>query len=85
MRTQYDIDLYCPAEMIEALRQTALAMGYEALENRERFPTDHLPPMIRKTGWEWKGDYFDTGNTHRYRNSLPLLGSRDGALRPAIA
>ena len=25
----------------------------------ERFPTDHLPALIRKTGWEWRGDFFD--------------------------
>jgi hypothetical protein len=24
-----------------------------------QFPLDHLPVMIRKTGWEWRGDYFD--------------------------
>ncbi len=22
-------------------------------------PVDHLPTLIRKTGWEWRGNYFD--------------------------
>ena len=25
----------------------------------EDFPTDHLPVLIRRTGWEWRGDFFD--------------------------
>lgn len=59
LRTQYDIDLYCPRETIDTAVAAACALGYETLPNRERFPTDHLPPLIRKTGWEWHGDFFD--------------------------
>ena len=25
----------------------------------EAFPTDHLPALIRKTGWQFRGDFFD--------------------------
>jgi len=60
LRTQYDIDLFAPAEHIYAARDALIAAGYESVEALEGFPTDHLPVLIRKTGWEWRGDYFDT-------------------------
>ena len=60
-RVQYDIDLFVPCAQAQSARSTsALApLGYEPIEAMERFPTDHLPTLIRKTGWEWRGDFFD--------------------------
>ena len=58
-RVQYDIDLFVPANGLDIARDAILAMGYESFEEMEGFPTDHLPPLIRKTGWEWRGDFFD--------------------------
>ncbi|MBI2684888.1 MAG: MFS transporter [Acidobacteria bacterium] len=58
-RTQYDLDLFCPADSLAGAVSTLRGLGYEALEEMKEFPTDHLPVMIRKTGWEWKGDFFD--------------------------
>ena len=60
VRAQYDIDLFAPPERIFAARDALLATGYESADALERFPTDHLPVLVRKTGWEWRGDYFDT-------------------------
>jgi len=57
-RTQCDIDLYVP-QYIEDARDAVAALGYESMEKLEDFPTGHLPPLIRKTGWQWKGDYYD--------------------------
>ena len=37
-------------------------MGYEEIKGTEQLPTDHTSPLIRKTGWQWKGDFFDPGN-----------------------
>ena len=58
-RVQYDIDLYCPngnhVEACTALR----TLGYEPISGFDDFPIDHLPTLIRKTGWEWRNDYFD--------------------------
>jgi predicted MFS family arabinose efflux permease len=57
-RAQYDIDLYSPEayrDVYEALRQ----LGYEPIQGLDRFPLDHLPTLVRKTGWEWRGDFFD--------------------------
>jgi predicted MFS family arabinose efflux permease len=58
-RVQYDIDLFCPPESVYAARDVLLATGYESLEGMDHFPTDHLPAMMRKTDWEWRGDFFD--------------------------
>jgi len=58
-RVQYDIDLYGPPESVLAARDRLLARGYEPLAELKEFPTDHLPALIRKTGWEWRGDFFD--------------------------
>ncbi len=58
-RMQYDIDLYAPRPSALAARALLLADGYETFSEMQDFPTDHLPPLIRKTGWEWRGDYFD--------------------------
>jgi hypothetical protein len=58
-RMQYDIDLYLPRAQAERAQQHFTAGEWEALEGMEAFPTDHLPALIRRTGWEWRGDFFD--------------------------
>jgi hypothetical protein len=58
-RVQYDVDLYAPRESALAARDVLIARGYEPLTEFESFPTDHLPTLILKTGWEWRGDFFD--------------------------
>ena len=58
-RQQYDIDIYVPPERALEARDIFLEWGYEPLRSMEAVSTDHLPAMVRKTGWEWRGDYFD--------------------------
>lgn len=58
-RPQYDLDLYVPPAQALDARDLFLGAGYEPIEGMESFPTDHLPGMVRKTGFEWRGDYFD--------------------------
>ena len=58
-RMQYDIDLFCSHESVKASRDVLLALGYEPVAGMERSPTDHLPAMVPRTAWEWRGDYFD--------------------------
>jgi MFS family permease len=36
----------------------AKSLGFEPLR-ASNGRVDHLPTMIRKTGWEWRGDFFD--------------------------
>lgn len=59
LRAQYDLDLYVPQANHDAARDALLALGYQPIGSMEGLPMDHLPTMIRKTGWEWHGDYFD--------------------------
>ncbi len=58
-RAQYDIDLYCPRDHIQSARNALIVWGYEPIQGLDHLPTDHLPPLVRKTGWEFHGNYFD--------------------------
>jgi MFS family permease len=58
-RAQYDLDLlFCSGQALAA-RDIALRLGYEPIVPFDRHPIDHLPTMIRKTGWEWRGEPYD--------------------------
>ena len=58
-RVQYDLDLYVPPAQKEKARDALIAIGYEPIGRMEGLAMDHLPAMVRKTGWQWRGDYFD--------------------------
>lgn len=58
-RVQYDLDFFCPEQSVYRAREVLQTLGYEPLQEMQGFPTDHLPVMIRKTGWQWRGDFFD--------------------------
>jgi hypothetical protein len=58
-RPQYDLDLYCPESDIEAAYQAIVALGYEPFRQKAGTPLDHLSPLIRKTGWLPRHDYYD--------------------------
>jgi predicted MFS family arabinose efflux permease len=57
-RPQYDIDVLCTREHLAAARDAAGAIEYEPL-NGEGTRVDHLPAMVFKNGFRWRGDYFD--------------------------
>lgn len=57
-RPQYDIDLLLPKDQLLHARDLVLKLGYEPLR-ASNGRVDHLPTMIRKTGWQWRGDLFD--------------------------
>jgi hypothetical protein len=59
VRVQYDLDLYVPPEHCRAARGALLLLGYEPVTDSEGPALDHLPAMVRKHHWEWRGDYFD--------------------------
>ncbi len=58
-RAQYDIDLFCPHGDVERARKVLVEWGFESIKGLDHLPTDHLPALIRKTGWEFSGNYFD--------------------------
>ena len=55
LRAQGDIDIWCRPEFIRAARDALLALGYLPFGPAEG---RHLPPMIRPTEWEWRGDFY---------------------------
>jgi MFS family permease len=55
LRPQYDLDLYCPLEDARRAWELLIAGGYDPIEKRGVHPTDHLPSLVRKTGWEYRG------------------------------
>ena len=59
LRMQYDLDLLCSREEVRQARRLLLELGFDTVQGHERLPIDHLPPMVRRTDWHWKGDYFD--------------------------
>lgn len=59
LRVQWDLDFFCPQDHLLRARDALLTLGYKAVHGLERLPVDHLPAMIRRTGWRWRGNYFD--------------------------
>ena len=55
LRAQGDIDIWCEQESVGAAHDTLHELGYRATG---RSQGRHLPPMIRETTWEWRGDYY---------------------------
>ncbi|HEV2687207.1 MAG TPA: nucleotidyltransferase family protein, partial [Bryobacteraceae bacterium] len=58
-RYQADIDLLFPASQLLRARDAALRLGYEPIVPFDRHPMNHLPTLIRKTGFRWRGAHFD--------------------------
>ncbi len=59
LRAQYDLDFYLSPADAAAAHRLLRGQGYEPIGGEEDGPTIHLPTLVRKTGWEWRGDYFD--------------------------
>jgi len=60
LRAQYDLDLFCPQEDARRAWDLLIERGYDPIEKPGYHPTDHLPALVRKTGWEWRGgSHFD--------------------------
>lgn len=58
-RVQYDLDLYLPREAAFAAQTLLTMCGWSPVKEMEAFPTDHLPVLLPKTDWQWRGDLFD--------------------------
>lgn len=57
-RIQSDIDLFCPPESIFRARDALSALGFEA-QHRVDDICEHLPPLRRKTAWQWRENAYD--------------------------
>jgi hypothetical protein len=58
-RPQYDVDIYVPDESMAQACAAMREIGYQPSGVTEDPGADHIPVLIRKTGWKWRGDYFD--------------------------
>ena len=58
-RWQGDLDLFLTEPHIHRAFDVALGLGYVPIIEDDPHPTNHLPTLIRKTGWTWQGDHFD--------------------------
>ena len=58
-RLQVDLDLLLPEEQTRKAYDCAMGLGYEPIDPLDEHPTNHLPTLVRKTGWQWSGDHFD--------------------------
>lgn len=58
-RPQYDFDLWIDSRKIELAQAIAGELGFAPIPGRRDGPSDHLPTMIRRTGWRWQGNYYD--------------------------
>ena len=83
LRVQYDIDLYIPRTSILQARDELVQLGYEPLHGFDQFPIDHLPALIRKTGWEWTGDFFDPEIPPRFELHYQFWDSKTECLELA--
>ncbi len=58
-RVQYDIDLLTTQDQSYGAAAALAGLGFEPFHAMEGVAMNHLPPLIRRTGWEFRGDYFD--------------------------
>ncbi len=58
-RWQSDLDLLFRRDDVLRARDVALGLGYAPASGFERHPIDHLPVMVPRTEWQWRGDFFD--------------------------
>ena len=56
-RFQSDIDLFCPVTSQTGAVKALEQLGYYALPTPET--ADHLPVMVRRSGWRWRGNMYD--------------------------
>ena len=59
LRPQYDLDLLFRRTNVERARDIIADLGYRRMPGQRTTNVDHLPAMIRPTGWRWTGDHFD--------------------------
>jgi hypothetical protein len=59
LRQQYDLDLYLTRQDALRAHQLLQEHDFHALDMDADERAIHLPALIRKTGWEWRDDFFD--------------------------
>ncbi|PYV39985.1 MAG: hypothetical protein DMG06_21620 [Acidobacteria bacterium] len=58
-RFQYDHDFLIGQEDLPRAYDLFLGLGYSPLSSSGKLAVGHLPTLIKRTGWIWKGDIYD--------------------------
>jgi hypothetical protein len=58
LRSQSDIDVYCPQEHIEKAQSALMKIGYQP-DGVADVHADHLVGLTRQGGWKWRGNPYD--------------------------
>ena len=58
-RVQYDYDFLLKRSDISQAYTLFLRSGYSPLHPAKDVAADHWPTLIQRTGWQWKGNYYD--------------------------
>jgi len=58
-RPQYDIDFFVAPGRVHEAAEAIGGLGYEPVRESRGPAPDHLPTMLLRNGWRWRGDYFD--------------------------
>ena len=53
-----DLDVLLEQVRVEQAYVVAQGIGYLPITPGDQHPMNHLPTLVRKTGWEWSGDHF---------------------------
>ncbi len=59
LRAQSDIDLVCLPNQIKAAQVALETIGYYSSQAKTDPRSDHVPSLIRRGQWTWKGNMFD--------------------------
>lgn len=58
-RVQYDHDFLIAEPNLTEARQLFEELGYSPLAPNSRLPVDHLPTLVKRSGWVWRGNLYD--------------------------
>jgi hypothetical protein len=58
LRSQSDIDVYCPREHLERAQAALMKIGYQP-DGAADVNSDHLPGFTRQGDWKWRGNPYD--------------------------
>ena len=59
LRPQSDFDFFCQQEQVDAAQAALEAIGYRAIKATRDRRDDHVPTLVRRGDWQWRGNPFD--------------------------
>jgi MFS family permease len=78
-RLQSDIDVYCPPQSISRALGALYKLGYEPGDSGS---VDHLPTMVSKTPWTWRGNSYDPDIPVSFELHFCFWSESSSRLRP---